>query len=211
MILLVTQAMPQMRRHAHPNLGRLVTPRHFCSIEEHGELPAWAADNDCFQGLDADAFHAMLDAMRFSPTRPLFVTVPDVVSNALETAAQFDRWAPALEARGLPLALVLQDGIEQLASSWLPDVWPRLSAVFVGGSTEFKLGHVARQLVAEAKRRGLWAHMGRVNSARRIMYAQSIGCDSIDGTQWVTWRARYLDEGLALVGRAPQMRLELAA
>jgi hypothetical protein len=54
-LLLVTQAMPQMRKHDHPNLGRLVTPRHFCSLHEHAGWP-WAADNDCFQRLDPDAY-----------------------------------------------------------------------------------------------------------------------------------------------------------
>jgi len=51
MLLLATQAEPQMVEHAHPNLGRLVQPRHY------NALPAtiargvpWAADNDCYQG-----------------------------------------------------------------------------------------------------------------------------------------------------------------
>ena len=34
------------------------------------------------------------------------------------------------------------------------------------------------------QQRGLWIHMGRVNSLRRLAYAASIGCHSIDGTQW---------------------------
>jgi hypothetical protein len=46
-----------------------------------------------------------------------------------------------------------------------------------------------------------------VNTARRIHYAKSIGCDSVDGTKWVRWRHRYLDEGLALVTQPPQSRL----
>ncbi len=51
MLLLATQAEPQMVEHAHPNLGRLIQPRHY------NALPAtiargvpWAADNDCYQG-----------------------------------------------------------------------------------------------------------------------------------------------------------------
>ena len=42
--------------------------------------------------------------------------------------------------------------------------------------------HLPRDLVAEAKERGKWAHMGRVNSMRRYDYARGIGCDSADGT-----------------------------
>ncbi len=38
------------------------------------------------------------------------------------------------------------------------------------------------ELAQEAKRLGKWLHMGRVNSLARIHYAESIGCDSVDGT-----------------------------
>ncbi len=207
MLLLVTQAMPQMRAHRHPNLGRLVTPRHRCSLHEHKGL-AWAADNDCFGGLDARAFDAMLDALKGAPGRCLFVTVPDVVGDALASAHQFECWSQAVARRGLPMALVAQDGLEALPR-WLDRTWHRLDALFIGGSTEFKLGPAAAALVREAKRRGLWTHMGRVNSARPIAYAQALGIDSIDGTKWTRWRDTYLDAGLALVATPPQLGLEV--
>lgn len=38
--------------------------------------------------------------------------------------------------------------------------------------------------------------MGRVNSEKRIQYAKSIGCTSVDGTGWVTWRRANLPRGL---------------
>ncbi|HTZ62677.1 MAG TPA: hypothetical protein VMB51_01080 [Solirubrobacteraceae bacterium] len=205
MLLLVTQAMPQMRRHEHPNLGRLVTPRHFCSLDQHEGL-AWAADNDCFQRLDPHAYCAMLDALLGAPGRCLFVTVPDVVADAHATARLFEIWWRALARRGLPAALVAQDGLEHLYS-WLTFVWPRIDALFIGGSTEWKLGPAAHALAIEAKRRGKWVHMGRVNSARRIRYAASIGCDSVDGTKWVRWRDAYLDAGLSLMTGPVQLPL----
>ena len=205
MLLLVTQAMPQMRRHDHPKLGRLVTPRHFCSLREHEGWP-WAADNDCFGRLDPHAYSAMLDALVGAPGRCLFVTVPDVVADAHATARLFEVWWRALARRGLPAALVAQDGLEHLGC-WLSLLWPRVDALFIGGSTEWKLGPSAEALVAEARRRGKWVHMGRVNSARRIRYAASIGCDSVDGTKWVRWRDTYLERGLDLVGEPVQFRL----
>lgn len=195
MLLLATQGMPQMRAHAHPNLGRLVTPRHYPSMHEHPDELVFAADNDCFQG-DEPAWLQMLDALSGAGGELKFATVPDVVGDAYATARMFARYAPELEARGLPLALVLQDGIDEL-DYWLRTVWHRLDAVFVGGSTEFKLGPVARELVDRAKGDGKWAHMGRVNSRRRIDIARSFGCDSVDGTKWVRWRNEYLDDGLA--------------
>jgi hypothetical protein len=48
--------------------------------------------------------------------------------------------------------------------------------------SEWKLGAAARALTAEAKARGKHVHMGRVNSLRRLRYADAIGCDSADGT-----------------------------
>ncbi len=54
-------------------------------------------------------------------------------------------------------------------------------ALFLGGDTEWKLSDHARAIAGEAKRRGLWVHMGRVNSLRRIEIAVDFGCDSVDG------------------------------
>ena len=193
-IMLVTTAQPNFVEHpgpdgsaVHPMLGRLIQPRHYSSIEQTGAagIP-WAADNDCFQGLDADAYVAMLDRIAGVPGC-LFVTVPDVVADAQATATLFDTWAPELEARGLPLALVLQDGVDELA--WLDGVWDRLAAVFIGGSDEFKLGPVAAELAREAKSRGLWVHWGRVNSRKRMrLIAETGAADSFDGSPWATLR-----------------------
>jgi hypothetical protein len=49
--------------------------------------------------------------------------------------------------------------------------------------------------------------MGRVNSLRRLGYAASIGCDSIDGTQWVRFRNTYLTSGLPACAAGAQLRL----
>lgn len=39
----------------------------------------------------------------------------------------------------------------------------------------------SRPVFAEIRRRGLWVHMGRVNSLRRLEIAVDFGCDSVDG------------------------------
>ena len=207
MLLLATQAEPQMVEHAHPNLGRLIQPRHY------NALPAtiargvpWAADNDCFQRLDAHAYYAMLDRLHHIGGRCLFVAVPDVVADAYATARQFERWWTGPARRGLPVALVAQDGLEHMGR-WMSMVWPRIDALFIGGSTEWKLGPAARAFVREAKRRGLWVHMGRVNSVKRIAYAAEIGCDSIDGTGWMRWRNIRLPTGLQAASAPPRVAL----
>ena len=121
-------------------MGRLIQPRHYSSIRETAlsGMP-WAADNDCFQGLDTDAFARMLDTIQGLPGC-LFVTVPDVVADAQATAALFDVWAPALERRGLPVALVAQDGLEHM-EPWLRSQWHRYIRV-MAHTEGYRIGEV---------------------------------------------------------------------
>ena len=186
-----------MQRYAHPNLGRLLQPRSYSSAERTALAQSpWAADNDCYQGLDAKAYLRMLDTIAGLPGC-LFVTVPDVVANAEATLDLWQQWLPEVARRNLPAAFVLQDGI---TADSVP--WSDCSAVFIGGSTEWKLGIVAAELVREANARGKWTHMGRVNTLRRIKYARSIGCRSIDGSKWARYKRTYLRDGLVAVADA---------
>lgn len=84
---------------------------------------------------------------------------------------------PVLRQVGYPAAYVLQDGQEHL-----PVPWEEIDAIFIGGSTAWKLGPHAARLVAQARARGKHCHMGRVNSLARLRYADAIGCHSADGT-----------------------------
>lgn len=47
---------------------------------------------------------------------------------------------------------------------------------------EWKLGAGAAGLAGEARARGKWVHMGRVNTRGRLRHAHAIGCHSVDGT-----------------------------
>jgi hypothetical protein len=210
-IILVTTGHPTLHQHpgadgeaVHPRLGRLLQPRHVSSVEQTAAagIP-WACDNDCFQGLNPEAFVKMLDRVALLPGC-LFVTVPDVVGDAHATAIAFEKWAPALERRGLPVALVLQDGVEVgPLRAWLQRTWHRLDAVFIGGTTEWKEGPAAAELAREAKSRGKWVHWGRVNTRRRFdLIVASGAADSFDGSKWARFRKTYLDGGLAWLDEA---------
>jgi hypothetical protein len=243
MKLLVTTAHPTLYQHPgpdgeelHPNLGRLLQPRHTSSARESAfEGVPWAADNDCFNGLEEDRFRAMLDRLDGLPGCR-FVTMPDVVrcvgcsatvdgyggkpacscgmkprfvyGDAELTRRRFDDWAPVMADYDLPLGYVLQDGLE---NTEVP--WDSIAAVFVGGSTEFKLGAVAREACEEAKRRGLWVHVGRVNTKRRFDIIAAWDCvDSFDGSKFARWRKTHLDTGLSwCFEQERQGVLELAA
>jgi hypothetical protein len=142
------------------------------------ERVTWCADNGCFgKGFKEDHWWAWLqDNAPFASTCR-FATAPDVVGDAAATLERSRPWLARIRQLGYKVAFVAQDGLEDLEVPW-----DEFDALFIGGSTEWKLGEAAAQLVAEAKARGKWVHMGRVNSRKRLRYAASIGCDSTDGT-----------------------------
>lgn len=157
------------------SLGLLNTP---AARYDRSEWPVWAADNGAFNAKTYkgdDAWFAWLSAQ--DPEGCLFATAPDVVGDAAATFERSMPWLPRIRALGFPAAFVAQDGLEDLAVPW-----DAFDVLFIGGTTEWKLGAAARQIVADAKTRGKHVHMGRVNSERRLRYAAHIGCDSADGT-----------------------------
>lgn len=142
----------------------------FCNIP-------WAADNFAFSGFDAVKFMRRLEAWQEWRDTCLWVAVPDVVGNAAATWERFEEWANPISTMGYPLALVAQDGLENMEVQW-----ERFSALFIGGSTAWKLSGVCAEIIKQAQLQGKWVHMGRVNSARRLNYAMSLRCDSVDGS-----------------------------
>jgi hypothetical protein len=138
-----------------------------------------------------------------------FATAPDVlnwfedeegkpycVGDAAATLEKGKEWYGRIRALGYKAALVAQDGLD-------PDdvPWDEIDAIFIGGSDDYKVGTPPAprkrplsldgipygkpgclSVVAEAKRRGKWVHVGRVNSRSRYLFCDSIGADSVDGT-----------------------------
>lgn len=164
----------------------------------YGITPIWAADNGCFKGFDQKRYERMLekiaDAVRDKRcTAPAFVTLPDKVADYAETIRLWGVWHRRLAEFGLNRAFVLQDGAERVRC---PIPWEYIEAIFLGGTTEFKLGEFCRSAVKTAKFIGEWAHMGRVNSPKRLDYAKAIGCDSCDGSGMGIYRNRDLPKML---------------
>ena len=143
------------------------------------DLPGvWAADNGCFAQPDKysdDGYISWLSS--FSPENCLFATAPDVVGDAEATRERAYPMLRRIRKLGFKAAYVVQDGETPAQVRW-----GELDAIFIGGSTEWKLSQAAADLAAAAKKRGKWVHMGRVNSYKRIRLAALIGCDSVDGT-----------------------------
>jgi hypothetical protein len=187
----------------HSNIAGLITPRSWQLPGEWEKFgKPWALDNDCFQGLDREAFIKMLKRFQGYPGC-LWVTAPDVVADAEATLTRFKMWQPVLNYFGYKVAFVGQDGLTPENTPW--DLF---DCFFVGGSTNWKLGHAAWLLVQEAKDRGKLVHMGRVNSRQRLNYAISIGCDSIDGTGLCRFRDSELPWALGM-STTVQTRMEM--
>lgn len=160
-----------------PDMPAMLTPR---MGQRPGDGQQWAADNGRFTAPHeySDAkYLAWLRKMRPYADRCLFATAPDVVGDAAATLAMSAPLLPQIRAVGYPVALVGQDG---MTADMVP--WDAIDALFIGGTTKWKLSEDAFALVAEANQRGKWTHMGRVNSWRRFRTAAAAGYDSADGT-----------------------------
>lgn len=191
---------------SNPWLGYIDTPK------QGNTPPAgvaWCADNGCFSDRwDSARWWGWLQARAASLDAGacLFAVAPDVVGDAWGTYLRSWKWLRPIRDLGLPVAYVGQNGADRQ-----PPPWHFIDALFVGGAkecapcryvwdqprpagrrepcpvcgevlTEWKLGPAAVDLIAEAKRRGLWVHAGRVNSRIRFDFFRDLGCDSADGT-----------------------------
>jgi hypothetical protein len=138
----------------------------------------WAADTGCWSQpakYDDDRYLAWLDKQDRSSC--LFATAPDVVGDAEATLDRALPVLPRIRALGYRAALVAQP---TMTTAMVP--WDELDALFVGGPDWWHVSEGARDLLAEAKRRGKWVHEGRVNSWKRYDRARAMGYDSADGT-----------------------------
>lgn len=201
-LLLVCGASATVNRlSGHPHLGSLVQPRsgnRIDAIAHSGRY--WAADNDALAGIDPDRYMTMLDQIKATDrSRLLFVTVPDAVRMTDQgpigdwagTLWLFRSWQRALIKRKLPAAIVLQDGA---TIDTVP--WDAIRAVFVGGSDTFKEGEAAAAILDEAAARGIWRHVGRINTERRLRLLDVVGFDSFDGTQFSRFPDTYIPQWL---------------
>lgn len=154
-------------------VGQLLTPLTRYRLRDPN-LP-WGIDNGMFKRPDIAAYRALLKREEHHKDKCLFVTAPDIVASAQRTLELFDLWKPQLA--GWPVALVCQDGQE---NHRIP--WDGIAAVFIGGSTNWKLSAHVEQIIKTAQLFNKWVHAGRVNSPERFKHFEDLGADSCDGT-----------------------------
>jgi hypothetical protein len=178
---------------------QLVTPAPgFTRQKEHD----WFGfDNGAFGGFNKDRFLSILQREREVKHLCKFVVVPDVVADARRTSEVFEEWKYSLS--GWPLAYAAQDGVEDL-----PIPWKHIEAIFIGGSTAWKLGQHAKAVIRCAQALGKWVHVGRVNTPGRFEYFDNLGADSIDGTGLA--RYTHMREGIWKAYNQPNLLTDLA-
>lgn len=181
------------------DVGQLLTPLTRYILREPSR--PWAIDNGAFSGFDRKSFLSLLDREFERRESCLFVALPDVVGSAIRTLECFAHWRPIIP-KGYKVALVAQDGQESL-----PIPWVEIDAVFIGGSTQWKISQHAEKIIRCAQVMGRWTHVGRVNDPARFEHFEQIGVDSIDGTGL----ARYSHMREAIAKRDHQKELSLCA
>jgi len=177
-------------------VGQLLTPLTRYKLRD--PTRPWAIDCGGFSELDIPAYRALLARESHHKKNCLFVAAPDVVGCARRTLEVFDHWSPQLE--GWKKALVVQDGQEHL-----PIPWDRISAIFIGGSTDWKGSEHVVHIIKAAKAMEKHVHAGRVNGERRFKHFEELGVDTCDGTGL----ARYTHMRRAIAQRNNQIELNI--
>lgn len=138
----------------------------------------FAADNGCFAQPEKFTNEGFLQwLLKLEREKCIFATAPDVVGDAVQTRIRSYPMLQRIRNLGFKAAFVCQDGETP------EDIrWDQMDAIFIGGSTDWKLSQAAGEIINAAKIRNKWVHMGRVNSFKRLRLAAALGCDSADGT-----------------------------
>jgi len=158
------------------SFGVLTSPAHKGVARGIIDGLPWAADNNAFtQGFEPVNYFSWLRNMEPYRDMCLFVVVPDVVGDAIQTGANYRHWLRYFES--WPVAFAAQDGQEYLP---LPQYF---DALFIGGSTQWKESQAAISVIRRAQKMGKAIHIGRVNWGRRykmfniLKGSESFTCD----------------------------------
>lgn len=165
----------------HPRFGLMTQPRSY-GIATIAKWHQFAYDCGGYGGkFTPDEWLPGLDRVAMYPDRCIFATSPDrfdpddLAGNFAATQEMWEQWHPEIIQRGLVAAWVAQNGAT-------PDDIPNdAGAVFIGGDTTRKLSERAWAVVAAAKARGRWVHIGRINGLPRFRAGSISMADSSDG------------------------------
>lgn len=175
-------------------MGQLLTPL----TRYRNAKKRFGVDNGCYKRFNHRAFEKLIAREEENKKMCLFVAVPDIVGSARRTMEIWNRrfeLLPFLES--WRLALVIQDGMEDLDIPW-GELW----AVFLGGGDPWKDSKSARDVIKTAKILGKHVHIGRVNTIKRYKLFAEIGADTCDGSG-VSMYDHMLDDIAAGLSKEP--------
>jgi hypothetical protein len=144
----------------------------------------WIADNGAWtdfiaaREFDGERFELFLEWVETQAICPRFIVLLDIVAGGLKSLDLSRRYMNRCGAICPLILIAVQDGME--TEDLAPLVGPSVG-IFLGGSTEWKLAQMSLwgRFCAE---RGIYYHVARVNTLRRIRMAHAAGAHSIDGT-----------------------------
>lgn len=129
----------------------------------------YGIDNGCFGGMPNPVkYFKWLKTYEPYRDRCLFAVCFDCVGDAKKTLELFDRWYGWFQP--WPVAFVAQDGQEGLDFP-NPETW---NALFIGGSTKWKMGIGSIECIKRAQELGKHIHIGRVNYWKRYEHFRSL-------------------------------------
>lgn len=135
---------------------------------------AWA-DFQAGRQFDDKAFEMLIDELGAGAE---WIVLPDIVAGGMRSLEMSLRWSNRCLSACPMVLIAVQDGMQE---SDLAHLVGRNVGVFLGGSTEWKLTTMA-QWGSFCARRGVYYHVARVNTERRMWIAIAAGADSVDGT-----------------------------
>jgi hypothetical protein len=143
----------------------------------------WILDNGAFSywknnlPFDTKRFEDAIIKTEASKQMPDFVIVPDIVAGGYSSLDFSLGWLNKIPAN-YNCYLAVQDGMEMQVIEGYLDLF---DGIFVGGSLEWKL-RTAYEWVKLVHDHGKPCHIGRVGTFRRLVWAKSIGADSVDSS-----------------------------
>jgi hypothetical protein len=144
----------------------------------------WAADNGAWadhqagRAFDEDEYEQFLTWIEAQAIVPTWCVLPDIVAGGSASLALSARYRNRCAAVSPLVLIAVQDGM--MAEDLEPLVGPNVG-IFLGGSTAWKLA-MMRYWGEFCAARGLYYHVARVNTAKRMSLAIWSGAHSVDGS-----------------------------
>lgn len=181
-------------------IGNTGTLRHFEIMKQNGwgnvhlanafRYPKknidWILDNGAYSNwihkkpFNSIAFREALIKIEKCVSYPDFIICPDIVAGGYDSLQFSLKWLDEIPA-GYPIYLAVQDGMQ---TDIIQNYITLFDGLFVGGTLDWKL-KTAHQWVKLAHEHNLKAHIGKVGTFKRIVWAKNIGADSIDSSTFV--------------------------